>query len=216
MAEERLDLGAAASALYGGKGLDDYDNTPPEANDFPSPFGRGADDGLAAGDNRQAGPRRQDARPDGREPGQPKDYAFGRKPVEYDFTALEEDGAHAEDVAVFKEAAQGLGGDQAQKLADAHRQISENFWARQESEGHAELQAEFGGDLDNAATQVNDLLKQFDHGNELASMLARYRMTANPAVFRFLYNVAMNRPVQRLGQPRQPGRREFDRGGRHV
>lgn len=94
MAEDRIDM-AEAAALYGGRGLDDYDNIPPEANDFPSPFGRGTDDGLTAGDNRQAGPRRQDARPDGREPGQPKDYSFGKKPVEYDFAALEQDGAHA-------------------------------------------------------------------------------------------------------------------------
>lgn len=184
MEDGRVDLAAAAQSLYGGRGLDDYDGTPPEQDSHPSPFGKGTEEILGQQPQRQTQQGGQPPR------GAESPYAAGQKAPEYDYGSLEASGADPADVDVFKGATEGLNGAQTEKLVEAHRQVSENFWAKQESQGFTELQEEYGRDLDSVATEVNGVLRQFDPENELSGMLKTYRMQANPAIFRFMHRVA--------------------------
>lgn len=184
MADGRIDTAEAAQVIYGGRGLDDYGNTPPESNSNPSPFGKGTDNDLGRTPQQKAeqgGQRPRSA---------PIDIEAGRKVPEFDYGALEASGAATEDVDVFKAAAEGLDGAKAEKLVEAHRQISENYWSRQESEGYQQLSEEYGHNLDSASHEVNGVLRQFDPDGELVTMLQKFRMQANPAVFRFLHRIA--------------------------
>lgn len=183
MDDGRIDTAEAAQALYGGRGLDDYGNTPPESNSNPSPFGKGTDNDL--------GRTPQKAEQGGQQPhGKENPFEAGQKTPEFDYGQLEANGAPKEQVESFREATRGLKAEQVGQLTELHRKVSEDYWGKQESEGFATLEEEYGGDLDRVATEVNGVLRQFDPDNELATMLKTYRMQANPAVFRFLHRVA--------------------------
>ena len=147
MDDGRIDTAEADQALYGGRGLDDYSNTPPEAGSNPSPFGKGTDNDL--------GRTPQKAEQGGQQPhGKENPFEAGQKTPEFDYGQLEASGAPKEQVESFREATRGLKAEQVGQLTELHRKVSEDYWGKQESEGFATLEEEYGGDLDRVATRL--------------------------------------------------------------